>query len=894
MQVADDYDEKKVSKDFQTLLEILKGVLGESGSSDLISFLPGTEDKEDEGLLDSKRAVQALSIAFQLLNQAEENSAAQARRRSEDQDGTASVRGSWGEALQELFEVEPQPEKVAKLLGSISVDPVLTAHPTEAKRATILEHYRSLYLLLVQLENPIWTKFERTSIHRQAKTVVELLWRTGDIFLEKPDIASELRNTVYYLGQVFPNALRGLDRRLLRIWESHTDQALDWEALPTLSFSTWVGGDRDGHPFVSAEVTQSTLNLLREESLNLQRSRLTELGKSLSLSELLQKPSETFQEEIRAKVSKCGQLGREAAARNPQEPWRQWVNLMLLQMPGSVESKPASYARATDLQEDLMTLKRELEYLGADQLIETKLLPVQRTVATFGFHLARLDIRQNSSFHDRAVDQLLEAAGFQDSGYSTWPLSKKLDFLTKELASPRPFTHSDMSLGDEATAVLKCYRVVKEEWARNGSDGLGSLIVSMTRDVSDLLCVYLFVREVGFLEHNSQNATHCPMQVVPLFETIDDLKNSAEVFKSFLDHPLTEACLEANGRVQQVMIGYSDSNKDGGLIASLWGLYQAQSRLTDVGLQRNVRVRYFHGRGGTISRGSGPTSRFIRALPSGTLAGDLRLTEQGETIAQKYANKANAIYNLELLTAGVARATFGRKTKVDFTRLESIIERMAGTSRDFYSKLLTTDGFIPFFSQATPIDIVEQSRIGSRPARRTGKRSLSDLRAIPWVFSWSQSRFFLSGWYGVGHALGELEKERPDDFQFLVESYAKWPHSHYIFANAATSIMTADPEVMKIYADLVEDPQVKQRFLELILTEYHDTRRSLECLYLGNLENRRPNLSKALVLRAAPLKKLHSLQVRLLKQWRESKEEETLTKLLLTVNSIAAGLRTTG
>jgi phosphoenolpyruvate carboxylase len=893
MQVANDYDDKKVTEDFSTLLEVFRAVLKDSGNSDLIPILPTLgASSSDEHLVSSNRGVQALSIAFQLLNQAEENSAAQGRRRLEDREGTAAVASSWGEAIQELLDGQLGPEEVADSLGEIRVESVLTAHPTEAKRATILEHYRSLYLSLVQLENPVWTKLERKSIYRSARATLDLLWRTGDIFLEKPDIASELRNILHYLSGVFPNAVEQLDQRLNRVWESFGNQSLSYTKRPVLSFSTWVGGDRDGHPFVTGEVTRTTFRLLREEGLKLQRSRLQRLAKKLSLSALLQAPSPPFQGLLEKRVLSLGELGREAIARNPQEPWRQWVNLMLLRLPDKAKAEIA-YSSAAELQEDLEALHDELISLKAFHVVETELLPMRRTAQTFGFHLARLDIRQNSGFHDKAVDQLLEAAGFKDYDYSHWDRQRKGMFLREELSSPRPFTRPDMKLGPEATAVLECFTVIKEEWLRNGPEGLGALIVSMTRDVSDLLCVYLFVREVGFFEYREGRA-FCPMQVVPLFETIDDLKNSVTIFREFLEHPLTKAGLPTHGRVQQVMVGYSDSNKDGGLLASLWGLYQAQSRLSEAGREQGVRVRFFHGRGGTISRGSGPTSRFIRALPAGTLGGDLRLTEQGETIAQNYANKASAVHNLELLTAGVARATFGKQTQLDSSRLERIVEQIADRSREVYSKLLNTDGFISFFSQATPIDVIEQSRIGSRPSRRSGRRRLSDLRAIPWVFSWSQARFFLSGWFGVGSALQWLTREQPEEFQFLLDHFAQWPPTHYMLANAATSIMTADPTIMELYSDLVENSTVRNQILKITLDEYDQTRKMLEILYQGSLEQKRLNLSGALELRADPLSKLHHLQVRLLRDWRREPGEELLTDLLLTVNAIAGGLRTTG
>ncbi len=330
------------------------------------------------------------------------------------------------------------------------------------------------------------------------------------------------------------------------------------------------------------------------------------------------------------------------------------------------------------------------------------------------------------------------------------------------------------------------------------------------------------------------------------------------------------------------------------MVASLWGLYRAQSKLTEVGESEGVRVRYFHGRGGTISRGAGPTGRFVRSIPAGSLAGDLRLTEQGETIAQKYANQNNAIYNLELLLAGTAVATLGRSSTPDERVLKDALEQLADSSRSLYRELLTGEGFVTFFSQATPIDVIEQSRIGSRPARRTGKRSLGDLRAIPWVFSWSQSRFFLSGWYGVGTALAKLRQNSPEQWRQLGEHLYGWAPLHYIISNAATSVMTADLSIMRLYASLVEDPDLRQRVMTRIEAELELSREMLEGLYGGTLAERRAHPARLLAKRQAPLSALHHRQVMLLRRWRKAPTEPALASLLLTVNAIAAGLRTTG
>jgi phosphoenolpyruvate carboxylase len=404
---------------------------------------------------------------------------------------------------------------------------------------------------------------------------------------------------------------------------------------------------------------------------------------------------------------------------------------------------------------------------------------------------------------------------------------------------------------------------------------------------------------------HTEDGLVCKLPVVPLFETIDDLHNAPGILEDFLSHPVTEQSLSHLRRhhgleqpVQQVMVGYSDSNKDGGIFTSLWNLYRAQDALTDIGRNHNVRIRFFHGRGGTISRGAGPTHRFINALPHSSLAGDLRLTEQGETIAQKYANRLNAAYNLELLIAGTTGATCRHQhTQNETHPLEPKMDQLAEKSRQAYENLLSTDGFVTFFRQATPIDAIEASRIGSRPARRTGQQTIADLRAIPWVFSWGQARFYLSGWYGTGTALEWLRNAHPSTFETVKEQNFVWSPLHYILSNAATSLATADPEIMRAYAELVQDSGLRTRIMDQIEAEYDRTRQMLEHIYSGPLAEKRPSVQQALDLRQQGLKTLHRQQIELLRQWRKHSndgEDDVLPKLLLTVNAIASGLGATG
>jgi phosphoenolpyruvate carboxylase len=904
---------KKVDKDLDFMMTCFVEVLEQLDHKDLAGTLPWMGKRKLRGVqIFSYRGVQAYSIAFQLLNMVEENASAQSKRLREDKHGLASDPGSWGRALRALVDAGLTDKQIAKRLNRMRVEPVLTAHPTEAKRATVLEIHREIYKLLVRRENNMWTVAEQRAIREEIKVALERLWRTGEIYHQKPDVQSELRNINYFLSKVFPDAVVSMDLRLRQAWE---EAGLDParvehpDSLPQIVLGTWVGGDRDGHPLVTAEVTTRALNLFRSTAIAICNERLETLGQRLSLGDHLQEPPAVFTRQVAKHAAFHGEAGEAALKRNIGETWRQYINLIRLRLP-NVEGELGHGQHRTPegVIADLLFLRETLVEVGAGRIARAELDPLLRFLRTFGFHMACLDIRQNSAFHDKAIGQLLAATGQDDTNYAQWDESRRLGFLDSELRSTRPFLREQASIGPEADAVVACHRALVAHIGQYGSAGLGSLIVSMTRSVSDLLSVYLLAREAGLTAGGSEDA-HCLLPVVPLFETIGDLERSTGIMDAFLSHPMTKRTLQArcdagitDGLTQQVMIGYSDSNKDGGILASLWNLYRAQQNLAAVGEKHGVRIIFFHGRGGTISRGAGPTHRFIDALPQGSIQGEMRVTEQGESITQKYANHITAVNNLELLTAGVTQNTFLHDVAVrSETTQAKVMDRLAEFSREAYQSLIQTPRFIEFFRQATPIDVIEASRIGSRPSRRTGAASLEDLRAIPWVFAWSQARFYLSGWYGVGSALARLKEEDPKGFEIIRKNYDDWPPLRYMLKNASTSVLASNRSMMKLYGALVTDKKLRGLFLNRILAEHNLTRKMLDELSGSKLSEGRPRLRKVIALRESAIDLLHEQQVALLKDWRKKvadgdrKEADALLpQMLLSLNAIAAGLQATG
>lgn len=905
----------KPYQDLEFVLQCFKESLLESGESQLATCIPWISETDLKPEQITNKHLQVYSMAFQLLNMVEINAAVQHRRKVEEDDGLASINGLWAENLQRLKEAGIKPVEIAESLDEIRVEPVLTAHPTEAKRTTILEHHRALYLLLVKRENSMYNSIEQNEVRNEIKLAIDRIWRTGEIYLEKPDVPSELRNILHYLVNVFPDVTPILNKRLKQAWE---EMGFDKDLLnthwPQVTFGNWVGGDRDGHPFVTAEVTADTLQLLRLNAMIVLRRGLLELVQKLSFACDFDKAPGNLKNRMSKLLHEMGTEGEFAYQRNKGEVFRQFVNLIIAKLPVDVKRQhatdlrelPWSYFKPQELMSDLKILQKALVEYGADRVAFSDVKEVILMVGSFGFHLAHLDIRQNSSFHDKAISQLMVSGHLNIGNYLEWNEDQRLNFIGEELKLNRPFTHPYIQMGEQAEAVMGCYRVVATHAHKYGPQGLGSLIVSMTRSLSDLLLVYLLAREAGLTEETNKGAI-CILPVVPLFETIEDLEAAPEIIEAFLSHPFVQRSLKYKQviegtpyPIQQIMIGYSDSNKDGGIMSSQWNLYKSQNKLTEIGAKHGVRIRFFHGKGGSISRGAGPSHWFVRALPHSAVSTNLRLTEQGETIAQKYANKVNAAYNLELLMASATTQTLLDKHKKredhPFTK---VLERLAQSSRSHYEQLLQHKHFISFFSQATPIDAIESSKIGSRPARRSGKRTLEDLRAIPWVFSWSQSRYNMTSWFGLGSALVDFLNEDEASFNKFKEATKTDPLIRYILTNVDTSLAATDTDIMKLYASLVEDEAVRDTILGKFLDEFKKTHEMLNLLLDKPLIERRRNHYFSNQLRAIGMNEIHQYQVKTIKKWREAKKggkdsDQLLVSLLLSVNVLAGAMRNTG
>ncbi len=907
----------KPYQDLEFLLLSLRAVLIKNGENEIAEDIPWISERDMDVERLSPKHVQLYSLIFQLVNLVEINGAVQNRRTKEDA-ALDSINGLWANNFKQLKEQGLHNDEILAALEEIVIEPVLTAHPTEAKRATVLEHYRELYLLLVRRENSMYTQAEILNIDHNIEQTLFRLWKTGEIYLEKPNVEDELRNILYYLVNVFPEVIPILDRRLLQAAKFHgidIDKVCEDYRFPKITFGDWVGGDRDGHPLVTADVTKKTLLQLRLNAFVVIRRKLIGLVQKISFSCEVEDSIPEMGARIEAMLEELGERGKEAFFRNKGEVFRQLINLMIYKLPVEtvrghatrLTEQNGSYVHSLQLRDDLKLLQKSLIAYGAKSIALDEVTSVMRIVDAFGFHLAALDVRQNSAFHDAAIEQLLEASLAEKTNFSEWSEAERVDFLNKELSSARPFTHNSSQLGKNAQTVMECYRTIAEHTEKYGTNCIGSFIVSMTRSVSDLLGVYIMAREAGLTEMTEKGLVS-KIPVVPLLETIEDLENGTSILEAFLAHPMTLRTMEFLGQkygwpqpIQQVMVGYSDSNKDGGIMASQWNLYKAQYKLCEVGEKVGVKIRFFHGKGGSISRGAGPTHYFIKAMPYGAPNGDIRLTEQGETIAQKYANKVNAAYNLELLAANtLSKYLQDKHSERKFHPQADILEWLADTSKRHYEEMMKTEGFMTFFRNATPIDAIEISKIGSRPAKRTGMNTIDDLRAIPWVFSWSQARVHMTSWYGIGTAMHTLKEERPEDFETFKMALKTDPFIRYVLTNVDTSLAATDEHIISKYFDLVEDEDVKSRFTKLFMSELGQTRRYLNDLLDRSLSERRKNHYYSNLLRSSLMNFLHDKQVSLLQDWRKKraagdKDVDALqVELLLTINALSGAMRNTG
>jgi phosphoenolpyruvate carboxylase len=840
-------------------------------------------------------ALQACGIWLQLLNIADENAAMRVRRRLEREMGLDHVAGTFAYELSRAAALGIGPEEIQRTLAASLVSPTLTAHPTEAKRVTVLEIHRRIYRRLVELESPRWTPREREELLRDLRGDIDLLWLTGELRLERPTVEAEVAWGLHFFREVLfdgvPELLRRLDEALTR----HTEAPI--EAPAFFRFSSWIGGDRDGNAKVDNATTAAALAANRAATLERLQERLAEVLKRLSLSELILPAPPSFRAELAEQLAASGEP-EQVVARNPNELFRQYVAALGLRLEatagGSSRAKP--FRDAGELVLALRALEEGLGQLKAHELARSLVRPLRRESEAFGFHAVRLDLRQNSAVINRTLAALwarrhqrplAEAPRAGSAAWHGWLVGE----LRRIGAAP------DLSdLPAEAAETLGLFRLLAAEQAHDGQ-GIGSFILSMTSSTDDLLGVCLLAKWGGLCTDGAEGEV-LTLPVVPLFETIADLKAAPAILQGFLAEGLVRRSLALRGDLQEVMVGYSDSNKDGGFLAATWEVVKAQESLAAAVAGDGIRLAFFHGRGGSVSRGGAPTGRAIAALPQNSVAGHLRVTEQGEVVSAKYANRGTALYQMELLASSVLAHTLRSPHEAPPEPAhQAALERLSATAHTAYRRLVEHPGLVTYYQAASPVEELALLKIGSRPARRFGAAGLQDLRAIPWVFAWSQNRHLLPGWYGVGSALAALRAEGQG--ALLAELFERSRLFRLVIDEVEKTLFLVDLEIAGAYAALVDDAAVREAVFALVAEERERTEREVLLLSgAGRLAERFPAYRRRLGRVLPMVGEVNLQQVELLREFRsgrrDAKRRRVLVPLLLSMTCVASGLGWTG
>ena len=853
------------------------------------------------------RTLQVQGIWFQLVNIAEQNAAMRRRRQIEAERGYEQLRGTFAQVISGAAAAQVPPAEIRALLEHLRVRPVITAHPTEAKRVTVLEKHRRIYRRLVDLESPRWTPRERQALVDGLRNEIELLWLTGELRLSKPTVPQEVFWGLHFFNETLfeavPDLLEKLERVLAQYYPGER-----WVVPPFFQFGSWIGGDRDGNPFVTNEVTQSTLLENRLTALRRYRRRVDELVRALSVTEKAIPLGDRFRAALDRELAATGEA-QDIAARNPGEVFRQYLACMLRRLQSMIESTERGdtrvgregYASADALLGDLKLIEEELVHAGRPELAHAILRPVRREVESFRFSTVRLDVRENTTRINAALQELWRAGGGADAppeeGGEAWRA-----WLAGELARPLPPERAVPGLPRGAGETLGMFELVRRLRDDIDREAFGAFVLSMTRSVSDVLGAYLLAKTAGLFA-DAAGVESCTLPIVPLFETIDDLQRAPAIMRELLGVPLVKRSVRAQGGVQEVMIGYSDSNKDGGFLTSNWELYKAQIKLTRVGKECGVPIAFFHGRGGSVSRGGAPTGRAIAAQPAGSIQGRMRITEQGEVVSFKYANRGTAQYQIELLAASVVEHTVKSEREealVPTAEFDEAMEALSGAAQASYRRLVDHPDLLSYYSAASPLEEISLLNLGSRPARRFGARSLSDLRAIPWVFAWSQNRHFVPGWYGVGSGVLTFLQVRGQRGTALIQRMFNDSRLFRLIVDEVEKTLSyVDLELAREYAALVPDPRVREAVLPMIEEEFHRTVEAvLRISGGGELAERFPRFRRKLARRLPVMNQISRQQIELLRRFRESggdrTQEEQLSALLLSINCIATGFGATG
>ncbi|RMD71622.1 MAG: phosphoenolpyruvate carboxylase [Gammaproteobacteria bacterium] len=846
--------------------------------------------------------VRAFSTYFSLVNIAEE-AFQHYQRQQLLRRGAPLWKGSFEETLRNFREEGLHEEKVQHLLNHLCYMPVFTAHPTEAKRRTIMMALRRIFLISEELDAPHLGPFQKADILQQLKNHIQILWKTDEVRVHRPEVMDEVKTGLFYYRESLFQAIPRIYRNLERAVDRNYGPGAAIRVPSFLCFGSWIGGDRDGNPFVTPEITAAAVRMQAQEAIQKYIASLSELSTILTHSILLCTPSRAFMESLERDESICFKIFKEKPQRFSQEPYRRKLYIMRHRLACNLrqlQQKPhdnIAYPHADALLEDLYLIADSLRSHGDGNIADAELKDAIRLVETFGFHLMELDIRQESTRHTEACAEILKHFGI---AYRALEEEEKRAVLALHLENPLERLPEGLSPPTQET--LEVFRVMVRMRQEAGPKAFGHYVISMTHQASHVMEVMFLARLAGLLGRDAHGERFCHIRITPLFETIEDLSRIEDVMEGLLGNPTYRAFLEASGNLQEIMLGYSDSCKDGGIVASSWLLYEAQKKAHALASRHGVACRLFHGRGGTIGRGGGPTHESILAQPPGTVEGQIKFTEQGEVLSYKYSNPETAIYELTMGITGLMKASLSLvgETREDPREFLAIMDALAKKGEETYRDLVEhTPGFLDYFYEATPVNEIGLLNIGSRPTHRArADRSITSIRAIPWVFAWAQSRHTLPAWYSLGSALEQWRNGGDLRLSKLQRMYEHWPFFRALLSNTQMALYKANMDIAKEYARLCQDKDTARRVYTKIRDEFQRTvTQVLEVTGSHMLLEDNPTLALSLMRRDPYLDPLNHIQIALLKRYRDPETPHKgrwLDPLLRSINAIAAGMRNTG
>lgn len=842
-------------------------------------------------LSEAYKIARSFTIHFQLVNIAEEMQRVR-RIREYEMDPALLQDMSLRKLFHDLKKQGASEEKIQNLISNMDIQLVLTAHPTEAKRRTVLDHLLRIQSQLGVLDRSDLAFFEREKATDNIKETLEILWQSSEIRQRKVEVLDEVDQTLFYFQRTILNLLPEVHEKTAREFERVFENK-KLPLKPFIRFGSWVGSDRDGNPNVTCEVTQKTIGLHKRVILRSYLTALEGLIRKFSQSSDSVKVSKALLKSLSQDKRKFPDLSKELSRYEANEIYRKKFSFMYQKLENLLAGKKAAYVSAEEFLADLLLVKESLEENQGFLSASGDLANLVRQVKLFGFHLAKLDFRD----HTRKVNSTLKEI-FPDKEFDEAALVEKL------YEEPRKIPLEKLSANSQD--IIRQLETFKDIFNSQAKGALEDYILSMTETPSDVLTLFYLAKEVGLIHVANKKVTQSQISIVPLFETIGSLDHAHEVMKELFSIPIYNSYLDSRDRVQEVMLGYSDSSKDGGYLTANWKLYIAQKRLAQVAHKYGVSLRFFHGKGGTIDRGGGESHKAILGQPYAAFGGRIKVTEQGEVVGQKYSNPVIAQRNLEQLISAVVWTNLVSKDEVDanpkIPTWENRVAVLSELSFHYYRGLIyETPDFLKFYYQATPIQVLQMTKIGSRPAMRGNKKTFEELRAIPWVFSWIQSRYIVSAWYGIGHALDTYVKDRGSEgLGELQEMYEKWPFFKSLINNAQISLAKTDLRTAKQYAGLVEDPTLGELIHERITSEYQRTiEMVLKVCNHKELLDFNKVLKESIRLRNPYVDPLNYLQIRFLNEIRQVPENSRKAKniseiLLLTVNGIAFGMKSTG